>query len=251
MPPVSRTGSPPGTPARADRARQVADVLRQQAAAGLFPTGLLPEERLLVADFGVSRNTVREALRILADEGLVQRRRGVGTVLVGRKVEHPLGRMTGLAETLHQLGTVDNHLRAAGSVLPPAAVARRLGTPRGQPVVRLERLRHLDGVPLSLDLTYLPADIGTPLLELDLAGRDVFALIEETAGVRLSTATLTVQAVNADPRTAEVLDTSPGAALFAVERLSTLAGGRPVDLEFLSIRGDRLVLRADLDRHTG
>ena len=226
-------------------------MLRQQAAAGRFPTGRLPEERLLISDFAVSRNTVRAALRILAEEGLVERSRGVGTVLVNRKYGHPLGRLAGLAETLRQHGTVDNELRASGTVVPPAAVARRLGVAEGEAVVRLERVRPLDGVPLSLDLTYLPADIGTPLLALDLANRDVFALIEESAGRRLGTAEVTVQAVNADPHTARVLGTPAGAALFAVERLSTLDDGRPVDLEFLSVRGDRLVLQADLDRHAG
>ncbi|MCX4553369.1 GntR family transcriptional regulator [Streptomyces sp. NBC_01267] len=250
---VQSTGYSPGpsdgSPARrADRARNVADVLRQQAASGLYPTGFLPDERLLAADFAVSRNTVRQALFILRDEGLVERRRGVGTVLLNRKYAHPLGRLAGLAETLHAHGTVDNQVRARGPVVPPVQVARRLSVPEGEEVVRLERLRRLDGVPLSLDLTYLPTDIGLPLLDLDLENQDVFALIEQSTGQRLGAAEVTVQAVNADPHTAGILAAPAGTALFAVERLSRLSDGRPVDLEFLSIRGDRLTLRADLDR---
>jgi len=64
---------------RADRARQVADVLRHQVLAGSFPHGQLPREAQLCRDFDVSRNTVRAALALLADEGLVERSPGIGT----------------------------------------------------------------------------------------------------------------------------------------------------------------------------
>ena len=233
---------------RADRARQVAEVLRRQVAAGAFPSGVLPDERHLVADFGATRNAVREALRTLGDEGLVQRRRGIGTVVLGRPYGHGLGRLTGLAETLHEHGPVTNEVREARTVRAPGAVAHRLGLPPGAEVVYLERLRRLAGRPLSLDLTYLTPDIGGPLLTADLAARDVFALIEEQTGGPLEAAEIAVQAVTADPPTATALEATDGAALLSIERLSRLSGGRPVDLEYLRIRGDRLTLHAELPR---
>jgi GntR family transcriptional regulator len=229
------------TTPRADRARRIADVLRQQVLAGAYRT--LPDERALAADFGASRNAVRDALVLLAGEGLVDRRRGVGTVVVGQRHRHPLSRLTGLAETL--TGAVRNEVRVAAPLRAPAAVAARLGT---DDTVYLERLRYLDDEPLSLDRTYLAGDVGRPLLGADLAGRDVFALVEETAGVRLGTADLDVRAATADAHTARLLGVPAGAAVFAIERLSRAAGGRPVDLEYLVVRGDRLTLHAALDR---
>ncbi|MER6049480.1 GntR family transcriptional regulator [Streptomyces sp. NPDC001793] len=106
---------------RADRARRVAHVLRGQVLRGAFPGGVLPDEGALVAEFGTSRNTVREALGLLRDEGLVERRRGVGTVIVGRTYEHPLGELSGLAEVLQRHGTVVNEVRAARTVRAPAS----------------------------------------------------------------------------------------------------------------------------------
>lgn len=229
------------TTPRADRARRIADVLRQQVLAGAFRT--LPDERALAADFGASRNAVRDALALLAGEGLVERRRGVGTVVVGQRHRHPLSRLTGLAETL--TGTVRNEVRAAAPQRAPAPVAARLGT---DDTVYLERLRYLDDEPLSLDRTYLTGDVGRPLLGADLAHRDVFALIEETTGVPLGSADLDVRAATADAHTAALLRVPEGAALFAIERLSRFADGRPVDLEYLLVRGDRLTLHAALDR---
>jgi GntR family transcriptional regulator len=232
---------------RADRARLVADVLRRQIQQDAFAGGVLPGEASLVREFGASRNAIRAALSILRAEGLVTRVQGTGTVVVARKYPHGLGQLLGLAETLREHGDVVNEIRAAGLVEPPPAVAARLGL-RTKSVVYLERLRRLNGLPLSLDLTYLVPDIGEPLLSADLEHNDIFALVESQAGQPLGGASLTVEAVNADPHSAAVLEAPPGAAILLVERLAHLADGRPVDLEYIRIRGDRLVLRGDLIR---
>ncbi|MEV6598696.1 GntR family transcriptional regulator [Actinoplanes sp. NPDC051346] len=233
---------------RADRARQVADVLRHQVLAGAFPRGQLPREPQLCQDFDVSRNTVREALALLADEGLVERSPGVGTTVLTEKYAHGLHRLMGLGETLHSQGAITNDVRTAALIRAPAPVAQRLGISDGEPVVYLERLRRLDGVPLSLDLTYLPRDIGEPLLTADLAGQDIFVLIERIAGQPLGTADISFEAVNADPHSADLLDAPARAALLMVERLTRLADGRAVDLEWIRFRGDRLTMHGQLQR---
>lgn len=234
---------------RAERARQVADVLRQQITAGAFEGGVLPDERVLGRRLDASRNAVREALGLLREEGLIVRRRGVGTTVVTPKYGHGLDRLAGLAETLTGYGEVTNEVRAARVVpRPPEAIAQRLGLAPGDEAVHLERLRRLGGHPLSLDTTWLTADIGRPLLERDLARRDVFGLIEEVTGAMLGAAEVTVHAVNADPDTAALLEIPPGAAVFAIDRLTRLADGRPVDAESLRVRADRLALHARLPR---
>ena len=200
---------------RADWARQVADILRRQVLQGAFADGLLPGEASLAQGFGASRNAIRDALGILAAEGLVVRVQGVGTMVAARKYPHGLDRLLGLAATS---------------------------------VVYIERLRRLNGLPFSLDLTYLVPDIGAPLLGEDLAHQDIFVLIEAHAGQQLGGARLTVEAVNADPHTAAVLGAPPGAPLLMVERLTRLADGRPVDLEYIRVRGDRVVLHGELSR---
>ncbi|RKT52202.1 GntR family transcriptional regulator [Saccharothrix australiensis] len=233
---------------RADRARQAADVIRRQVVQRSYPDGVLPDERFLAAEFSASRNTIREALALLREEGLIERVPGVGTVVVTEKCVHGLDRLMGLAETLHEQGEVTNDIRAAGPIRPPSSVARRLRLADGEPVVYVERLRRLDGLPLSLDLTYLPVDVGAPLLAQDLRNHDIFSLIEQTSGQRLGAADVALEAVNADLHSATVLEVPRGAALLVVERLSHFADGRPVDLEFIRLRGDRLTMRAVLDR---
>jgi GntR family transcriptional regulator len=245
MIPAEWTSSRP----RAERAQRAADRLRGQIRAGVFYGGVLPDEQSLATQLETSRNALREALGLLRDEGLIERRQGVGTTVVTPKYGHGLDRLAGLAETLSGYGSVVNAVRAARLLTPaPAAVAEKLSLADDASVVHLERLRSLDGMPLSLDETYLARDVGEPLLGCDLAGRDLFALIEEIAGFELGRAEVIVDAVTAGPELAELLGIATGSAVFAIQRLTRLADGRPVDVEWIHVRADRLSLNATLHR---
>ena len=231
---------------RADRARQVADVIRTQVGRGDFPHGHLPGEQALGTEFGVSRNTIREALGLLRAEGLIERVPGRGTVVSAEKYTHPLDHLRGLGETLGRYGEITNEVRVAGPIQPPRSIADRLRLTTS--VIYVERLRKLDGLPLSVDLTYLVPEIGTPLLERDLENHDVFCLIEEITGQPLGTSSVTLEAVNADAHSAALLDLPRGAALLVAERLTHLSDGMPVDLEFIRFRGDRMTMSTVLHR---
>ncbi|WP_156688188.1 GntR family transcriptional regulator [Mycobacterium sp. Marseille-P9652] len=232
---------------RADRARLVADVLRQQIHADAYPDGL-PAEARLAAEFAVSRNTIREALGVLKHEGLIDRGPKVGTHVAQRKYDHALDALLGLKETFKGLGEVRNEVRAAMPVTPPPSVARRLRLEEGEQAVFVERLRFLGDLPLSLDLTYLAPDIGRAVLEFPLETNDIFALIERVSGQRLGSAALALEAIPADGHSAATLQVPDGAALLMLERLTSLDDGRPVDLEYIRMRGDRITMRGNLIR---
>jgi GntR family transcriptional regulator len=232
---------------RADRARLAADVLRQQIHAGAYPGGLPPESEL-AAEFFVSRNTIREALTILKNEGLIERGPKVGTHVARRKYDHGLDALLGLKETFKNLGEVRNEVRAAMPVTAPPSVASRLRLKHGEPAVFVERLRYLGDLPLSLDLTYLTPDIGSQILSYPLETNDLFALIEQVSGQRLGSASLAVEAITADAHSAATLQVPVGAALLMLERLTSLDDGKPVDLEYIRMRGDRITMRGNLVR---
>ncbi|HEX7277968.1 MAG TPA: GntR family transcriptional regulator [Acidimicrobiales bacterium] len=255
------TMSPPRR--RADPARWLADVLRAQIehGPGAHPDGVhgegpLPSEHELCRQFGASRNVVRDALDLLRHEGLVRRVPGAGTFVTVRRAVHGLDRLRGLAETFHEgSDRVVNRVLAAEVVPASDFVAGRLEIEPGVPVVFIERLRCLDGRPLSLDASYLPADIAAPLLDGDtnggepvLATCDVFALIERSLGTELGMATVCIEAVAADAATAFLLEVALASPLLLVNRLARLVDGRPVDFEFVRYRGDRLSLTAHLVR---
>lgn len=222
-------------------------MLRHQIHAGAFDGGL-PTEHDLAAEFFVSRNTIREALAVLKNEGLIDRGPKVGTQVAVRKYDHGLDALVGLKETFKDYGEVRNEVRAMQRLAAPPAVARKLRLEPGQQVVFIERLRYLGDLPLSLDLTYLVPDIGAEVVQHSLETNDVFALIEQFSGHRLGTATLALEAVSADAHSAATLQVPDGAALLMLERLTSLDDGRPVDLEYIRMRGDRITMRGSLMR---
>jgi GntR family transcriptional regulator len=234
---------------RADQARLVADVLRHQIHAGGYSAGL-PGEAELATEFFVSRNTVREALAALKDEGLIDRGPRTGTRVAIRKYDHGLDALVGLRETFKGYGEIRNEVRAIMTVSAPPSVAHKLEVKPGEPVVFIERLRHLGDLPLSLDMTYLAEDIGRHVIEHSLETNDVFALIEEVTGRRLGNAGLAVEAVPADAHSAAILQVPDSASLLLLERLTHLDDGRPVDLEYIRMRGDRITLRGNLVRRS-
>ena len=246
---ATKTGPTVADGRRSGPVRRIRDVLRTRILEGVYGARPLPSEAHLAMEFNASRNVVREVLALLRDEGLVTRIQGSGTFVVSAKCDHGLDRLRGLAETFEA-----HHPRVANQVLlaelVPAVplVAERLGVDPGAPVVVLERLRMLDGEPVSLDASYLPADVGEPLLGQDLEHRDVFALIESELGLPLGEARVVIESVAADPAVAGVLEVPVGSPLLFVERLAYTCDGRPVDLEFLRFRGDRISLSTMLVR---
>lgn len=233
---------------RADQARLVADVLRHQIHAGGYAEGGLPSEHALAAEFFVSRNTVREALTTLKDEGLIERGPRTGTHVALRKYEHGLDALLGLKETFKGYGEVRNEVRVIQEVNAPPAVAHRLRLDPGARVIFIERLRYLGDLPLSLDKTYLTPDVGEAVIEHQLETNDVFALIERVTGRRLGSANLALEAVAADSHSAATLQVPDSAPLLLLERLTHLNDGTPVDLEYIRMRGDRITLRSNLLR---
>ena len=224
-------------------------MLRHQIHSGAYDDGL-PVELELAAEFSVSRNTIRAALSALKDEGLIDRGPKVGTHVAQRKYDHRLDTLLGLKETFKTYGEVRNEVRAATAVSAPPSVAQRLRLDPGQQVVFIERLRYLGDLPLSLDLTYLTPDLGAEILTQSLETDDVFALIEQISGQRLGSASLALEAISADAHSAAALQVPDGAALLMLERLTSLDDGRPVDLEYIRMRGDRITMRGNLIRST-
>ena len=222
-------------------------MVRQQIHAAAYPDGL-PAESDLAAEFAVSRNTIREALSILKHEGLIDRGPKVGTHVAQRKYDHRIDSLLGLKETFKHIGEVRNEVRAAMPVVAPPAVASRLRLEPGEQVVFIERLRYLGDLPLSLDLTYLTPDIGAQILDHPLETNDLFALIEQVSGHRLGSASLALEAIPADAHSAATLQVPDGSALLMLERLTSLDDGRPVDLEYIRMRGDRITMRGNLLR---
>lgn len=229
---------------------QLRERIRAEIVSGrLAPGARLPSEHEMTAAFGVSRITVRQALADLTREGLVTKAHGRGSFVAAAPVAQELSRLAGLAESLSGAGrTIRTQVLAHGGVAAGADEAARLNLAPGTPLTEILTLRRLNGEPLSLNRSLLPAAIGARLAPADLEHRDILAMLETDLGLSIGHADLAIGATSAGTRAQRHLDVARGAPLVHVERLVHTADGRPVHLETSDYRADRFSYRLRLPR---
>src|ERR1700733_7433345 len=232
---------------------KVEEVLASEVARGDHrPGDRLPSEDELLARFGVSRITVRRAIQNLIQRGVVEILRGRGTFVLAPKVSQELTKLTGFVEDMDTHGRkVSARVVSQGGVGANARVAQHLRISKGTRVMRIERVRLADSVPMSFDETYLPLEIGKEIVRNDLRVRPIFTLLEEKYGFPLTEAEYKLEAVSASARVAEALTVREGSPIFRIERTSFTKGGQPIDYETLSYRGDPLRFVTRLARQPG
>ena len=217
------------------KSREVFLSLREQIANGRLATGQkLPGEEQLAEAYGVSRVTVRRALDVLADSGLVERRAGSGTTVAG-KYARGSAIVMDFTTLLPQLVEIGRRTRISllsyGFGAPPGFVAKALGLPDGEDVQIASRVRSADNTPFSHLTTYVPADIARSFSRDDLATTPLYQLLER-GGVQIADARQTVSATLAGPEIADALNVPVGSALLSLERVVHDIEGRGV--EYLS-----------------
>lgn len=211
------------------RYRQVAQGLRRRLAEAAFQ-GALPSERQLAEELGVSRSTVRKALTLLAQEGLVERRPRSGTFPTPRLTFQ--SRLRGFSEEMRALGhTPTTQVLSQENAPSTPEEAFRLALAPGERVWRLKRLRLADGIPVALERAVLPGWVRLP--------EEVPSLykILGAQGLRPVRALQRIQARSATPEDAP-LGVRVGEPLLAIERISYTADGRPVEWVRSAYRAD-------------
>lgn len=219
---------------------QIRELLRGCILDGTYRgDGQMPSENAMVKAFGVSRITVRQALNDLQKEGLLFKIHGKGTFVSRPKAVQNLMRLEGFGEAMASSGH-EAHSRVLGHrVLRPGRhVAARLGINNETEVMEIRRVRYLDRDPISLDVTYVPLELGQRLLKEDLPRRDVFLILEQDYGYSLDRAELRIDAMLADQALAEALAVVEGSPVLRIERLTIAVPERPIDFEYLYYRGD-------------
>jgi len=202
------------------------DGLKEAISRGdLKPLEALPGERDLAESFGVSRVTIRKALAGLVESGLLNQRQGSGTFVAVRpkRVEQALSRLTSFSDDMRLRGLVPTvkWLKREISLATPQE-AMRLSLSPSETVCRLRRLRLANDTPMAIEM----AVISTRYLpDPDLQ--------------RLSAANLAKEE-------AHLLEVAPGAAALAIDRLSFLENGAPVEFTHSWYRGDAYDFVAEL-----
>ncbi|MGB6020744.1 MAG: GntR family transcriptional regulator [Ornithinimicrobium sp.] len=215
------------------------DLLRR-LAAGDFSDGF-PGEAHLRQEYGVSRHTVREALRRIREAGLVRSGRGRSSEVLATVIEQPLGGLYSLFREIEARGmTQESIVLACRLAEEPQAAARLALDPRAE-LFALERVRLADGEPLAHDCAWLPGHIGTPLLHTDFSRTALYDELDRHGIPRPDGGRERITATNLSPASADYLNVSPGTAALVIERTG-LWRGEPIECRRTTIRSDRFAL---------
>ena len=235
------------------RYHQIAEALRARISAGGLTAGQrLDNQRQLAQSFGVTLMTLRQALDVLAREGLITRRHGLGTFVAPPPVDYDILQFRTLAGDLSAVGE-DVATRLFWCVdRQGLLVAQELGLAEGARMFVLERLRLVDGQPLSFQVSHLPAAIGEEAAKADLTVTPLRHVLSFKLGIEITAARETVSAETLPARAARELGCAAGAPCFRSDRVSTDAERRPIVYDRVFIPGDRFRITRQLhyDRST-
>jgi GntR family transcriptional regulator len=218
---------------------QIKEVLKQRILDGDYEVNeRLPSESEMMKVFGVSRITVRQAVRDLHTEGLVFSAQGKGTFVSRPKAVQDIQHLQGFGEAMAPQG-YDTSTRVVGiqEVRAPQEVAEALKITQNATVVELTRIRYLNRELISVDNSFFPMNIGQSLQTRDLT-QDIFPMLETEFGVGLGHADLKIEAIVATAETAKHLNVDKDSAVLRIQRLVFSQAGDPIDFEYLSYRGD-------------
>lgn len=182
----------------------------------------LPSESKLTEFFQVNRNTVRQAISDLVTKGLVLKKNGVGTFVIGRTsqpVKYTLQHISSFTDDMIRMGVSPRTRLLSKSVIEaPADVAEKLMLGKEKLVILTERLRLGNGIPLVIERSYLPHREYKAILKMRLTG-SLYRLLTKKFGVELHRSIQTFRAVllsAEDARLLEVPSRSPGIFLESV-----------------------------------
>lgn len=201
----------------------IAETIRADIDAQVFATGTyLPSEKSLAQRFGVAPGTMRQALKVLVDEGTLSARRGAKKIVMRTPVHTAKFReFRSFAQWAYGQGktpggkVIDQQWRGADSV-----DAAKLGIDEGTPVLSVTRQRSIDGVPVMLERTNYCEDLGKIVEDLPLDIPSVTNILLNDHGIQFVAADHIFSVGVADEFEAEILGSDPGAPLLIHHRVS-------------------------------
>lgn len=226
---------------------QVEEAIRSIIKSGEWATGnQIPAEDRLSALFGVSRITLRHALRNLEELGFLRREHGRGTFVRSATLVAGTRELTSFTQEMGNIGvTAGSRLLDCGLGTADAAAAAALAIEEGDPVVRIRRLRLGNDEPIGIQTAQLCAERVPSFLDSGLLQGSLYEALDRRYGIVPVEARESYRVAAVGAADAAMLDLAPGAPAFVVERITTDERG-PFEFTISVMRGDRYEIRSTL-----
>jgi GntR family transcriptional regulator len=238
---------------------KVAEYLKERIDTGVIrPNSRMPSERVLAEQFGVSRVTVRQALKdlelagVVEVDGGVRLARGSGGIsdreASAKSIEEGATGLVSFSDLAAANGLTATSL-VLSNVTRPSTLdeADLLGIAPGAAIVDLVRLRQLDGVPTLIDYSLLPESLAPGVGKLDFARASLYHTLADSYGLHAVRADCIIESRGASGEVAAQLGLSPGAPVLVIIQTTFGDNGRIIQWCRSVYRGDRYRFRAILD----
>jgi len=216
----------------APRYKQLADVIRNAIEQGLLRDNqALPSERELADKYQVSRDTVRKAVRFLEERGIVYSDHGRGTFVAPSIVRRMSRFIDSFSQdTQHRGGVPGQRILTVEPVAASMGIAGLLGLEPGHPLLRIRRVRLIDGAPVGLHDAYFPLPRGAKLERSEIEqAESLYKLLTDKFGFSPAEAVENLSAATADAEDAQMLGIPPGAPILLCERITLSDRREPIE----------------------
>ena len=230
----------------------IAEIIESELQ-GLAPNSLLPTEGQMAKRFEVSRLTVRAALELLENSGLISRLRGRGTIVSPKKVIRNFAPLMSFESDMKNQGIsfTTEVLSFEKSLAAPAAISRRLQLPQDGRVARLCLIRLVADQVICHDQRYYPEEIGQKIDPRKAKTADCAEILEEAAGTTIRQVRWESEIMSSSQETASALGIANRTLVFTSNYTWFTKRGRPLETGFINYRIDRCKFRfQEPFRHT-
>ncbi|HHU65439.1 GntR family transcriptional regulator [Streptococcus sp.] len=218
---------------------RIHDAVKKQIDDGFWEIGQrLPSERDLADDYEVSRMTLRQAITLLVEEGILERRVGSGTYVASHRVQEKMRGTTSFTEIVRSQGKTPSSQVVSYQRKPANETEiQQLQLKPSDYVVRMERVRYADNVPLVFEVASIPEKLIREFKREDITEHFFQTLTDN--GYEIGKSQQTIYAKNASERVANYLKVPKNHAVLALTQVSYFTDGRPFEYVHSQYVGDR------------
>jgi GntR family transcriptional regulator len=231
---------------------RVAETLKGRIASRKYPPGgIVPSEKQLAEEFGVSNITIRKAMALLVEDGLVIRRRGIGTRVISKQETRIPLKITGnfrdwVDSAVGQKQRLKVDVLEIAVARCPQSVAKIFSTAPDSKIWRMKRIRKLNAEPISYYINHVPPELLTNVTAQDFEKGSFIDVFERSCGIKIAKIEQRVEATTADMDVSSILGTEFGDPLFFIENIYYTADLSPVEVTHMYFRGDRYIYKSDI-----
>ncbi|MEI3612778.1 GntR family transcriptional regulator [Pseudogracilibacillus sp. SO30301A] len=220
---------------------QLKDLIIEKIENGEWKRGeVLPTEMELQKTLEVSRTTVRQALTELVFEGILERKQGKGTYVADEKYKPTRPGITGFTKDIEMEGHTTNSIVITEKMVTDANVARQLNINPERKILRLERIRLVNGIPIGYHDTFLNIDL-TPKINLkkyNFASESLYSALE-SEGVIIGDSAETLEAAIPSQKHTEILKIDNQTPVLKINRVARLENGIAYEFSKMVYRSDK------------